>query len=151
MADPAMPSTPAGPGVISGRPAGATRSAADRRALADTGVVTRFRVMALVTGVLLAVMAFVAMPMKYLPAIDDDRLIAVVAPAHGFLYVLYVLSALDLGLKRDRLLGSRWWPGHTLLIVLAGTVPLASFVAERAVVAREARLRAREGAGRAPA
>ena len=146
-----MPSTPAGSEVISGRAAAPTRSAAARRALADTGVVTRFRVMALVTGVLLAVMAFVAMPMKYLPAIDDDRLIAVVAPAHGFLYVLYVLSALDLGLKRDRLLGSRWWPGHTLLIVLAGTVPLASFVAERAVVVRETRLRAEEGAGRAPA
>ena len=98
--------------------------------------------MAVLTGVLLAVMAFVAMPMKYLPAIHDDRLLGVVAPAHGFLYVLYVVCALDLGLKRDRLLGSRWWPGRTLLILLAGTVPLASFVAERAVAAREARLRA---------
>ena len=125
-----------------------TRSAA---VLADTGVVTRFRVMALLTGVLLAVMAFVAMPMKYLPTIDDDRLLALVAPAHGFLYVLYVLSALDLGLKRDRLLGSRWWPARTLLIVLAGTMPLASFVAERAVVARERRLRAQQRAVPAPA
>jgi integral membrane protein len=126
------------------------RPVAVRRALADTGVVTRFRVMAVLTGVLLAVMAFVAMPMKYLPSIGDDRLLAVVAPVHGFLYVLYVLSALDLGLKRDRILGSRWWPGRTLLIVLAGTVPLASFVAERAVVAREARLRAPTSAGSAP-
>ena len=131
---PAPPPTP-GPALPAGTPA-------TRRALADTAVVTRFRVMALVTGVLLAVMAFVAMPLKYLPAVGDDRLLGIVAPAHGFLYVLYVLSALDLGLKRDRLLGSRWWPARTLLVLLAGTVPLASFVAERAVVAREVRLRA---------
>lgn len=92
-------------------------------------VVTRYRVIAWVTGVTLLVMALVAMPMKYLG--EDDSLIGVVAPAHGFLYVVYVLATLDLMLKRS------WRPVRTLLVLLAGAVPFASFYTERKVVEAE--------------
>ena len=74
-------------------------------------------------------MALVAMPMKYLG--DDDALIGVVAPAHGFLYVIYVLATMDLMLKRG------WGPVRALLVVLAGAVPFASFYTERKVVEAE--------------
>jgi integral membrane protein len=93
----------------------------------NPGVLTWYRVMAWVTGVMLLVLVFVAMPMKYIG--DDPTLVRVVGIAHGWLYVVYVLSALTLAYQ------ARWRPLRTLLVVLAGTIPFASFVAERKVVA----------------
>ena len=87
----------------------------------------RFRVMAWVTGVMLLVLVFVAMPMKYLG--DDESLVRVVGVAHGWLYIVYLIAALTLAYQ------ARWRPLKTILVVLAGTVPFASFVAERKVVA----------------
>jgi integral membrane protein len=82
--------------------------------------------MAYVTGVLLIVLLFVAMPMKYLG--DEDSLVQVVGVAHGWLYMAYVITALQLSLQ------ARWAVGKTVLVALAGTIPFASFVAERKVV-----------------
>ena len=90
------------------------------------GVLIRYRVMAWVTGVLLLVLVFVAMPLKYLG--DDDRLVSVVGVAHGWLYLLYLVAAFTLAYRL------RWPPGRTVLLLLAGTVPFMSFVAERRVV-----------------
>jgi integral membrane protein len=87
---------------------------------------TRYRVMAYATGVMLLVLVGVAMPVKYLG--HNDTLVAVVGPLHGWLYFLYLLSALWLAYSW------RWDLGRTVLVALAGTVPFASFVAERVVV-----------------
>ena len=92
-----------------------------------SGDLTRFRVMAYVTGVFLLVLVFVAVPVKYLG--HDGTLVSVVGPVHGWLYLLYLVTASVLAYKLR-------WPGtRTALVLLAGTVPFASFVAERAVVA----------------
>ena len=91
------------------------------------GALTRYRVMAWVTGVMLLLLVFVAMPMKYLG--DDDSLVRVVGVAHGWLYLVYLVTALTLAYQ------ARWRPVRTILVLLAGTIPFASFVAERKVVA----------------
>jgi integral membrane protein len=92
---------------------------------------TRFRVMAYVVGVMLLLLVFVAMPLKYIA--DQPRLVEVIGPIHGFLYAVYLLVTLDLS---SRL---RWRIVRTLLVMLAGTIPFLSFVAERRVV-RDVRL-----------
>lgn len=92
----------------------------------SSGLLTRYRVMAWVTGVLLLVLVFVAMPLKYVG--DDDRLVSVVGVLHGWLYMAYLVVAF---LLAHRL---RWPLGRTVLLLLAGTVPFMSFVAERAVL-----------------
>ena len=94
---------------------------------------TRFRVMAWVTGVMLLILVFVAMPMKYIG--DDDSLVRIIGVAHGWLYIVYIITALTLAYQ------ARWRPLRTLLVLLAGTVPFASFVAERKVVAAARRER----------
>ena len=91
------------------------------------GALTRFRVMAWVTGVMLLILVFVAMPVKYIG--DDDSLVRIVGVAHGWLYIVYIITVLTLAYQ------ARWKPLRTLLVLLAGTVPFASFVAERKVVA----------------
>ena len=97
------------------------------------GALTRFRVMAWVTGVMLLILVFVAMPVKYIG--DDDSLVRIVGVAHGWLYIVYIITVLTLAYQ------GRWRPLRTLLVLLAGTVPFASFVAERKVVAAARRER----------
>lgn len=91
-----------------------------------TTSLTRYRVIAYVVGVVLLVLVGVAMPMKY--AFDHDpTLVERIGPAHGFLYVVYLALAFDLAHR------ARWSLRRTVLVLLAGTVPFLSFVAERKV------------------
>jgi integral membrane protein len=95
---------------------------------ASSGELTRFRVMAWTTGVMLLLLVFVAMPLKYVG--DDERMVRVVGVLHGWLYLAYLVTAFTLAYR------VRWPLGKTVLVLLAGTVPFMSFVAERRV-ARE--------------
>jgi integral membrane protein len=94
------------------------------------GALLRYRVMALVTGTLLVLLVFVAVPLNWWAHVHGP--VAVVGTAHGFLFMAYLVSALDLGVRRR-------WPLVKLgLVMIAGTVPFASFVAERKI-SREVR------------
>jgi integral membrane protein len=63
------------------------------------------------------------MPVKYIGG--DPTLVALVGPVHGFLYMVYLVFTFDLGRRAD-------WPLKRMaLVMLAGTVPFLSFVAER--------------------
>jgi integral membrane protein len=84
----------------------------------------RYRVLAYVVGVGLVVLVCVGVPLKYLAGIP--AVVEVVGPLHGFLYLVYLLSVGDLSIR------ARWSPVRTILVMLAGTVPFLSFVAERA-------------------
>ncbi|MDV9170239.1 DUF3817 domain-containing protein [Streptomyces sp. W16] len=90
-------------------------------------VLTRYRVMAYVTGVLLVLLCF-SMIAKYLLKIDGaGSFTEVVAIAHGWLYVVYLLFAFDLGSK------AKWPVGKQLWVLLAGTIPTAAFFVERKI------------------
>jgi integral membrane protein len=92
------------------------------------GALTRFRVMALVTGTGLVILTFVGIPLQIWA--DNDTVVAVVGTAHGYLYLVYLAVTADLGLRL------RWPLLRMLVIAIAGTVPFCSFVAERKVTAR---------------
>lgn len=87
-----------------------------------------YRITAWITGIGLIVLVFVAMPLKYL--FDTPGPVAVVGVSHGFLYMLYIVATL---LLAERV---RAKPLEALVVLLAGTVPIASFLAERAVTRR---------------
>jgi integral membrane protein len=89
---------------------------------------TRYRVMAYVTGTALLVLVLVAMPLKY--GFHDERLISVAGPLHGFLYMVYLVVAFELAYR------NRWSIGQTAVLLLAGTVPFLTFVVERRVTRR---------------
>ncbi len=92
-----------------------------------SGALNRFRFMAYVVGIGLLLLV-VAMLFKYVG--DSTGMIKLVGPVHGFLYAIYLVIAVDLGLK------SRWSIKGTILVLLAGTIPFLSFYAERKVVER---------------
>jgi integral membrane protein len=87
------------------------------------GALTRYRVIAYVVGVMLLLLLFVAMPLKYLG--DDPSAMDIIGPMHGFLYVVYLLATFDLFRR------VRWSFVRLVLIALAGTIPFLSFYAER--------------------
>jgi integral membrane protein len=87
---------------------------------------TRYRVMAWLTGIGLVVLVLVGMPQKYLGWFGGgERVVEVVGVAHGWLYVLLLITTFDLG---NRL---RWPWKRLVLTALAGTIPFLSFYAER--------------------
>jgi integral membrane protein len=87
-----------------------------------------YRVAAWVTGVGLLVLVLIAMPLKYF--FGQPLLVSIVGVTHGFLYMAYIVCTLLLAER------CRWKPLDALLILIAGTVPVASFVAERRVTSR---------------
>jgi integral membrane protein len=89
------------------------------------GPLLRYRVLAYIVGVGLIVLVFVGIPMQIWA--HNDLVAAVVGTAHGYLYMLYVVFAFLLARRAG------WTIGRTLAVMLAGTVPGVSFVAERKV------------------
>lgn len=88
-------------------------------------VLTRYRVMAYATAVMLLVLC-TCMVFKY--GFDQGAdLTLVVSQAHGVLFMIYLVFALDLSSK------ARWPFGKMLWVMLSGTIPLAAFFVERKV------------------
>lgn len=95
------------------------------------GTVTRYRVMALVSGVMSLLLWFVYVPIKAFSSNPDLHSQLVWIPmVHGYLYPIYVLTAIQFSIK------ARWSLPKMLGLILAGTLPVASLVAERRVVRR---------------
>jgi integral membrane protein len=102
---------------------------------------TRYRVIAWIVGVFLLVLVFVATP---LTLTGRHTLGSILGPIHGFLYIAYCVAAFDLAVR------ARWSLKYTLLVMLAGTVPFLSFVAERKVTRRVRRAPAPAAAAPTP-
>ncbi|RMI37435.1 DUF3817 domain-containing protein [Streptomyces triticirhizae] len=90
-------------------------------------VLTRYRVMAYVTAVMLLVLG-TCMVFKY--GFDTgEGLTLVVSQVHGLLYIIYLVFAFDLGQK------ARWPFGRLLWVLVAGSIPFAAFFVEPRVTA----------------
>ena len=84
--------------------------------------VVLYRVMAYVTGVVLIVLCVLAVMQLF---VNDEAAVNVVGQIHGGLYIVYLLVAFPLT-RRLRLR-----PGPTVAVLLAGTVPVMTFIVER--------------------
>lgn len=84
----------------------------------------RYRIVALIVSVLLVILFGVGLPLQY--AGHHGSVDEIVGVAHGvFFYPLYILLTLDLTRRL------RMTPIQLILTVAAGTIPIASFYAER--------------------
>ncbi|WP_236788482.1 DUF3817 domain-containing protein [Amycolatopsis sp. GM8] len=91
------------------------------------GPLLRYRVLAYATGVALLCLT-VAVILKY--GFDSPGMLSWAGVTHGIFYMVYLVVAVDLALK------ARWSIKGTILVLLAGTIPFLSFVAERSVTHR---------------
>lgn len=91
----------------------------------------RFRVMAIIAGIMSLLLWFVDLPVAYLFNNPDWKAAVAWIPfVHGWVYFAYVIVALQFSVKAK-------WPIRKILwLLLAGTLPVASLIAERRVVRR---------------
>jgi len=98
------------------------------------GPLLRYRIMAFTTGVVLiaGTVALVLKDVVHVRHMEPGT--GLLWVAHGYLYLLYVIATVNLGLKL------RWPLVRIGVVMLAGTVPTMSFVAEH-YVTRDTRQR----------
>jgi integral membrane protein len=83
----------------------------------------RYRVMAYITGVLIIVVCFAGIPLQV--AAHNTFIVNDIGTVHGFLYIVYTIFAYILARKL------KMKTGPTVLLLLAGTVPIMTFFVER--------------------
>jgi integral membrane protein len=96
------------------------------RVVAAASTLRAYRFMAFLTGVVL-ISGCVALILKYGTSLDMEPGTGYLWVAHGYLYLIYVIVTVVLGVKL------RWPLGRFVLVALAGTIPTMSFVAEHFV------------------
>jgi integral membrane protein len=89
------------------------------------GALLRYRIMAWTTGTALLILCFVGIPIQVWG--HNNGVVEVFGPIHGFLFLVYLLAALDISVR------ARFSPIKTVLVLASGTIPFASFVAEHVI------------------
>ncbi|WP_144680605.1 DUF3817 domain-containing protein [Cellulosimicrobium sp. TH-20] len=138
------PATPTDAPVVAPADAATPSAEAARTAIRKArGALARYRVLAIITGVMLLILC-VEMLVKYGVGrfVDVDgimRYVSWIPFAHGWIYVVYLVTVLDLWTKM------RWGWGRLATMVFAGVVPVMSFILEKKVHAEaDAKLAALE-------
>jgi integral membrane protein len=114
-------------------------------------VLTRYRIMATIVGVLLVVLILIGVPLAnfdgssmwgFVPATPElvtegsdaqrfgEAITTYLGVAHGWLYMIFLVTAFMLARQQ------RWDLPFTLLVLACGTVPILSFWAEHKATAR---------------
>src|SRR5258708_12769953 len=86
--------------------------------------------MAYVTGVVLVILCFVGIPLQVFA--HNVVVVNYVGTAHGILYLIYLGAAYLM----TRQVGMKLASPQTVLVLLAGTIPVLTFVVERWVTRR---------------
>ena len=95
------------------------------------GAVRRYRVMAFVVGTALLVLtAIVILQYGFDLRSQMKTPEMIVAPVHGYLYIIYLVVAGDLARR------AKWRLGRIVLVVCSGFVPFLAFIVEHRVYAQ---------------
>jgi integral membrane protein len=121
-------------------------------------LLTPYRVMANIVGVLLIILVLIGLPLHYGHVLNEGlfpeggtaetlgaNISRYLGVAHGWLYMIFLVVAFALSRR------ARWDLGFTAVTLLAGTVPILSFWAEHRATADVRRRIAAEDADRAQA
>ena len=95
------------------------------------GAVLRYRVMAFIVGsALLVLTAIVILQYGFDLRSQMKTPEKIVAPVHGYLYIIYLVVAGDLARR------AKWRLGRIVLVVCSGFVPFLAFIVEHRVYAQ---------------
>jgi integral membrane protein len=95
------------------------------RADALARTVRRYRIMAYITGVVLIILCFVGIPLQVFA--HNEFVVNYVGTTHGILYIIYLVTAYLM----TRQVGLKLASPQTVIVLLAGTIPVLTFVVER--------------------
>jgi integral membrane protein len=88
-------------------------------------VVRAYRTLAYITGTALIVLCFVGIPLQVFTG--NLTVVKYVGTAHGMLYIIYVVVAFVM----TRMVRMKVASPGTVIVLLAGTIPILTFVVER--------------------
>jgi integral membrane protein len=88
-------------------------------------VVRAYRTLAYVTGTVLIILCFVGIPLQVFAS--NLVIVKYVGTAHGMLYIAYVIVAFVM----TRMVRMKVASPGTVIVLLAGTIPVLTFVVER--------------------
>jgi integral membrane protein len=88
-------------------------------------VVRGYRTMAYVTGTMLCILVFICIPLQIWA--HNDKPVDVVGTLHGILYIIYIVVAFTM----TRAVRMKVASASTIIVLLAGTIPILTFVVER--------------------
>jgi len=88
----------------------------------------RFRTMAIICGFNLILLVIYMIAKYAFKAFDESNPFIFIPIAHGYFYIVYILTVLQLSVQKRISLPT------VLALIAAGTIPGASFVAERKIV-----------------
>ena len=89
---------------------------------------TRFRIMAIICGVNLLLLVAYMIAKHIFGAFTHGNPFIFIPIAHGYFYIVYILTVLQLAVQK------RMSMKMIIALVAAGTIPVASFIAERTIV-----------------
>ncbi len=84
-----------------------------------------YRIMAYVTGTVLLVLCFIGIPLQVFA--NNLVIVKYVGTLHGMLYIVYIVTAFIM----TRMVRMKIASVGTIVVLLAGTVPILTFVVER--------------------
>lgn len=88
----------------------------------------RFRAMAIICGINLLLLVIYMIAKYAFNAFDKSNPFIFIPIAHGYFYIVYILTVLQLAVQKRMSLKV------IIALVAAGTIPAASFIAERKIV-----------------
>ena len=89
----------------------------------------RLRVIAFIEGVSFIVLVGIAMPLKYMA--DSPGAVKVVGMAHGILFLIFLVSLMEVWIKR------KWSFVKVCVAFLSSLVPFGTFVLDAKVLKKE--------------
>ena len=88
----------------------------------------RLRILAFLEGISLLVLVLVAVPMKY--AYHDESLVKSLGPVHGFLFLLFVINTISVGIEYKWKFRKTTWK-----VLLASFIPFGTFYIDHNILA----------------
>jgi integral membrane protein len=87
----------------------------------------RLRIVAILEGISLLVLVFIAVPLKY--AFHDPSLVKVMGPVHGSMFLLFLFSTLSTGVEQGWKFKETTWK-----VLLACMIPFGTFYIDHKIL-----------------
>lgn len=89
----------------------------------------RLRLLGFLEGISLLFLVFIAVPLKY--AMKNPALTELIGPVHGALFLLFIFSALSVGVEQQW----KFWT-VTWKVLLACVIPFGTFYIDRRILSK---------------
>ncbi len=89
----------------------------------------RLRIIAILEGISLLTLVFIAVPMKY--GFDNPSFVKMMGPIHGSLFLLFLFNTLSVGVEHNWKFKETTWK-----VLLACIIPFGTFYIDRKILSK---------------